>query len=84
MWRSIASNALSFFVVAIFLAGGALLWAQGEYSAEGPLEAPICLEVARGSNFSRVSRDLAGQGAISSGFLSVSYTHLTLPTIYSV
>ncbi|AKO97302.1 conserved hypothetical protein, YceG family [Marinovum algicola DG 898] len=69
MWRSIASNALSFFVVAIFLAGGALLWAQGEYSAEGPLEAPICLEVARGSNFSRVSRDLAGQGAISSGFL---------------
>ncbi len=69
MWRSIASNALSFFVVAIFLAGGALLWAQGEYSAEGPLEAPICLEVARGSNFSRVSRDLAEQGAISSGFL---------------
>lgn len=69
MWRSIASNALSFFVVAIFLAGGALLWAQGEYTAEGPLEAPICLEVARGSNFSRVSRDLSEQGAISSGFL---------------
>ncbi|WP_323764891.1 endolytic transglycosylase MltG [Marinovum sp.] len=69
MWRSIASNALSFFVVAIFLAGGALLWAQGEYTAEGPLETPICLEVARGSSFSRVSRQLAEQGAISSGFL---------------
>lgn len=69
MWRSIASNALSFFVVAIFLAGGVLLWAQQEYSAEGPLEAAICLKVERGSNFSRVSEDLAEQGAISSGFL---------------
>ncbi|WP_417524698.1 endolytic transglycosylase MltG [Marinovum sp.] len=69
MWRSIASNALSFFVVAIFLAGGALLWAQGEYTAEGPLDAPICLKVERGSSFSRVSRQLAEQGAIKSGFL---------------
>lgn len=69
MWRSIASNALSLFVVAIFLAGGVLLWAQQEYSAEGPLDAAICLKVERGSNFSRVSEDLAEQGAISNGFL---------------
>ena len=69
MWRSIASNALSFFVVAVFLGGGVLLWAQREYSAEGPLDAAICLKVERGSNFGRVSEDLAAQGAISSGFL---------------
>ena len=69
MWRSIASNALSFFVVAIFLAGGGLLWAQKQYSAEGPLDAAICLQVERGSSFSRVSRDLEAQGAVSSGFL---------------
>ncbi|MCR8549755.1 endolytic transglycosylase MltG [Salipiger sp. P9] len=67
MWRSIASNALTFLVVIVFLLGGVLLWAQNEYSAEGPLDAPICLQVKRGSNFTRVSQDLEGQGAISSG-----------------
>ena len=69
MWRSIASNALSFFVVAIFLAGGVLLWSQKEYSAPGPLTQAICLKVDRGSNFSRVSKDLEERGAVSSGFL---------------
>ncbi|MDO6731031.1 endolytic transglycosylase MltG [Marinovum sp. 2_MG-2023] len=69
MWRSIASNALSFLVVAVFLFGGTLLWAQREYSAQGPLSAAICLKVERGSNFSRVSQSLVEQGAISSGFL---------------
>ena len=69
MWRSIASNALSFFVVAIFLAGGVLLWSQKEFSAPGPLTQAICLKVDRGSNFSRVSKDLEERGAVSSGFL---------------
>ncbi|MDA7430115.1 endolytic transglycosylase MltG [Primorskyibacter aestuariivivens] len=69
MWRSIASNALSFFVVAIFLAGGVLLWSQREFSAPGPLTEAICLQVDRGSNFSRVSKDLEERGAVSSGFL---------------
>lgn len=66
MWRSIASNALTFLVVALFLAGGVLLWAQSEYSAEGPLTQAICLEVPRGTNMARVSENLANQGAISS------------------
>lgn len=69
MWRNVASNALTFLVVAVFLFGGLLLWAQNEYSAEGPLQAPICLEVPRGSNMSRVSDNLAGQGAVSSAML---------------
>ena len=69
MWRNIASNALTFLVVVVFLFGGALIWAQNEYSASGPLDAPICLQVARGSNFNRVSQDLEEQGAISSGVI---------------
>lgn len=66
MWRSIASNALTFLVVALFLFGGALLWAQRQYNAQGPLNAPICLEVPRGTNMRAVSEDLAKRAAISS------------------
>lgn len=65
MWRHIASNALTFLVVAVFLAGGALIWAQNEYSAPGPLAEAICLEVPRGTNIGRVSEDLAGWGAVA-------------------
>lgn len=66
MWRHIASNALTFLVVGIFLVGGALLWAQNEYSAEGPLSQAICLEVPRGTNMRKVSDSLAERGAVSS------------------
>ena len=69
MWRNIASNAMTFLVVVVFLFGGLLLWAQNEYAAEGPLDQAICLQVDRGSNFSRVSGDLEGQGAITSGMI---------------
>ena len=66
MWRSLASNVLTLLILALFLLGGLVLWGQGEYRAEGPLEAPMCLRVERGSNMTRVSQDLAGQGAITS------------------
>lgn len=66
MWRSVASNALTFLVVAIFLLAGVVLWGKRQYTAEGPLEAAICLRVERGSNFTRVSDWLASEGAISS------------------
>ncbi|MDA7424497.1 endolytic transglycosylase MltG [Thalassococcus lentus] len=80
MWRHIASNALTFLVVAVFLLGGVLLWAQNEYQAEGPLDAPICLEVPRGSTMSRVSKNLEDKGAVSSGAmfrLGADYTEKT-------
>ncbi|MBY6005436.1 endolytic transglycosylase MltG [Salipiger bermudensis] len=80
MWRNIASNALTFLVVLVFLMGGVLLWAQNEYASEGPLGAPICLQVRSGSNFTRVSGDLEEQGAISSGTifrLGAQYTDKT-------
>lgn len=69
MWRNIASNALTFLVVAVFLFGGVLIWAQNEYNAAGPLDAPICLEVPRGTNMKRVSENLAERDAISSAMM---------------
>ncbi|SHI84179.1 UPF0755 protein [Shimia gijangensis] len=67
MWRHIASNAITLLIVAVFLLGGLVLWGQAQYRAEGPLDAPMCLRVERGSNMSRVSKDLETQGAISNG-----------------
>lgn len=66
MWKHIASNALTFLIVAIFLLGGAIAWGTNEYSAEGPLDEAICLQVRSGSNMRLVSEDLAEQSAISS------------------
>ncbi|MBY6081535.1 endolytic transglycosylase MltG [Ruegeria arenilitoris] len=66
MWRALASNALTFLVVAMFLLGGLVLWGQSQYKAEGPLDTAICLRVKGGSNMNKVSRDLEDQGAISS------------------
>ena len=67
MWRSIASNVITFLVVAVFLLGGVILWGQRQYYQAGPLEAAVCLKVERGSNMTEVSRDLEGSGAITSG-----------------
>lgn len=77
MWRSLASNMLTVLVVMLFLLGGVILWGKSEYSAEGPLETAICLQVRSGSNMTRVSKDLAQQGAVSSAALfrlSAKYT----------
>jgi len=65
MWRHIASNAVTFLIVALFLLAGVILWGQGQYKGAGPLQQAICLQVERGSNFTRVSEDLASQGAVS-------------------
>ncbi len=66
MWRHIASNAITFLLIGLFLAGGVILWGQNQYTGAGPLDQPICLQVERGSNMRRVSQDLAAQGAVSS------------------
>ncbi|MGZ9812500.1 endolytic transglycosylase MltG [Pseudoroseicyclus sp. H15] len=66
MWKGIASNALTLFIVVLFLLGGIISWGANEYRTEGPLETAICLRVPSGSNMRRVSDDLAQQGAISS------------------
>ncbi|MEO1363870.1 MAG: branched-chain alpha-keto acid dehydrogenase subunit E2, partial [Pseudomonadota bacterium] len=65
MWRSIASNAISFLIVALFLTGGVILWGRGEYVRTGPLDKSICFQVPRGSNFDKVSKSLAEKGAVT-------------------
>lgn len=67
MWRHIASNGLTFLAVGLFLLGGVVLWGQGQYTAEGPLEETVCVRVKSGSNMDTVSRDLVAQGAIGNG-----------------
>ena len=67
MWRSFASNMLTFLVVILFLAGGAVLWGKSQYFAQGPLNDAICLQVKRGSNLNAVSQKLVDQGAINNG-----------------
>ena len=66
MWRNIASNALTLFVVALIAVGGVIAWGKAQYSAEGPLEQAICLRVESGSNMRRVADSLASDGAVSS------------------
>ena len=66
MWKHIASNALTFFIVLLFLGAGAIAWGVREYSAEGPLEQAICVRVPSGSTMGRVSDNLAEQGAVRS------------------
>ncbi|WP_394177250.1 endolytic transglycosylase MltG [Yoonia maritima] len=69
MWRHIASNFLTFFIVALFLLVGGIGWGMKQYSAPGPLEQAICFQVDRGTNMSRVASKLVDQGAISSEFI---------------
>jgi len=69
MWRHVASNFLTFLVVAVFLLAGVILWGQSRYDAEGPLAQSICLRVDRGSNMRQVSQELQERGVITSGAL---------------
>lgn len=65
MWRSIASNALTLFIVALVALAGLLAWGKQVYERPGPLAEPICFRVEKGATLSAVSRALAEQGAIS-------------------
>ncbi len=65
MWRSIASNALTLFIVILVVAAGVLAWGRETYKGPGPLAEAICFRVERGASLSAVSRSLEEQGAIS-------------------
>ncbi len=69
MWRNLASNVLTLLIVALVFGAGALGYAQRQYSTDGPLAEAICLQVAPGSNMSRVADDLEAQGAVTSAML---------------
>ncbi|WP_372991006.1 endolytic transglycosylase MltG [Sulfitobacter sp.] len=66
MWRHIASNAVTFLIMGLFLLGGLVLWGRGQYDAPGPLSEAICLQVERGSNMRTVGVKLAEQEAVTS------------------
>ncbi len=66
MWRNIASNALTLFILILIVGVGVIAWGKRQYSEPGPLAQAVCLKVDRGSNFSRVSDRLTEMGAISS------------------
>ena len=65
MWRSIASNALTLFIVVLVIAAGVLAWGREQFAGPGPLEQAICFRVERGDSLSAVSRALEEQGAVS-------------------
>ncbi len=66
MWRHVAANALTFFIVALFLVAGAVTWGASRWSSAGPLAEAVCLRVESGSTMRRVADDLAARGAIAS------------------
>ncbi len=65
MWRSIASNALTLFIVILIAMAAVVAWGRNEFIAAGPLPDAICLEVERGASLSAVSRNLEERGAIT-------------------
>ncbi|MEX5729292.1 UPF0755 protein [Rhodovulum iodosum] len=65
MWRAVASNGLTLLVVVLFCGAGLVLWGQRQYTQPGPLEQAICLRVERGATLSRVSEQLAAEGAVT-------------------
>lgn len=65
MWRNIASNALTLFIVLLAAVAGVVAWGKREFSGQGPLAQAICFQVPRGASMSAVAERLADQGAIS-------------------
>jgi UPF0755 protein len=65
MWRSLASNALTLFVVLLVVAAGLLAWGREQFTGPGPLADAVCIKVERGASLAQVSRVLEEQGAVS-------------------
>lgn len=79
MWKTIASNALTLFIVLLVVAAGVIGWGQAQYKAEGPLDQATFFEVPRGASLRSVSEKLEDQGAVSSSMifrLGVEYAEL--------
>jgi UPF0755 protein len=65
MWRGIASNALTLFIVLLVVMAGLIGWGRNEFVKAGPLTEPICLQIEKGASLSSVSRNLEERGAIT-------------------
>ncbi|MBI1217466.1 MAG: endolytic transglycosylase MltG [Rhodobacteraceae bacterium] len=67
MWRSLASNALTLFIVALLGVAGLVGWGEKTYSGPGPLTQAVCVRVDKGASVASISKVLLAQGAISNG-----------------
>lgn len=65
MWRNIASNALTLFIVLLVVVAGLIAWGRNEFVRESDLAEAVCVQVERGANLASVSRNLAERGVIS-------------------
>lgn len=65
MWKAVASNALTLFIVGLVAVAGLLAWGKRQYEGPGPLAEAICFRVDSGDSLAKVSRGLETQGAIS-------------------
>lgn len=64
MWKAVASNALTLFIVLLLAAAAVIAWGRAEYDRPGPLTGAICLQVERGASLAAVSRNLQERGAV--------------------
>jgi UPF0755 protein len=69
MWRSLASNALTLFIVLLAGIAGLVAWGEKTYTGPGPLAQAVCVRVDKGASVASISKVLLGQGAISNGIL---------------
>ncbi|MXX89766.1 MAG: endolytic transglycosylase MltG [Boseongicola sp. SB0677_bin_26] len=69
MLRSIASNFLTFLLVALVLVAALIAWGQGKFVGQGPSTRAICLKVPRGGSIAHVAEELQATGAISNAMI---------------
>lgn len=77
MGRSVASNALTLFIVVLIVLAGFLEWSRKQFTGPGPLAQAICLRVDRGESIGSLSDTLVKKGAINHALLfrvGASYT----------
>jgi len=65
MWRHVAANTLTIFIVALVALAGLIGWGQSQYTSSGPLAEPICLEVRPNMRIARLGDELAERGAVN-------------------
>ena len=62
--RNVAANALTLLIVALIALLGLIIWGQARFTAPGPLDTPVALEVERGEGLASVTQKLVAQGAV--------------------
>ncbi len=55
MWRAVASNALTLFIVLLAALAALVAWGKHSYTGPGPLAKAICVQVDKGASVSRQS-----------------------------